>query len=344
MSRAAWRYWGVGALSACLVLLFAAWVWARAELSRPYAGWEGEAVVVSLEPGLAAGSMLLRLEQAGVVRRAWLLHARLALLGGAERLHAGEYRFDEAAPPLDVLQRLQRGDVWLHPVTLPEGLTLFAVAGRLEQAGLGAAEDFLAVFGQPALVQDLDSEAQDLEGYLFPDTYHFPRSETPARIAAAMVQRFREVVGEAYAAQAEKAGLDLRDAVVLGSLIERETSLAEERARVSRVFHNRLERGMRLECDPTVIYALARAGRSVEALSREDLAFESPWNTYVVRGLPVGPIANPGQASLMAAVQPVDGDEIYFVAAPGGGHRFSKTLSEHLRAVREWRRYRRSSE
>jgi len=301
-------------------------------------------VVVSLEPGLAAGSMLLRLEEAGVLRQAWLLHARLALLGGAERLHAGEYRFDEAAAPLEVLQRLLRGEVLLHPVTLPEGLTLFAVAGRLEQAGMGAAEDFLAVFGQPALVQDLDSEAQDLEGYLFPDTYHFPRGETPARIAGAMVQRFREVVGKSYTAQAEKAGLDLRGAVVLASLIERETSLAEERTRVSRVFHNRLERGMRLECDPTVIYALARAGRSVEALSRDDLAFDSPWNTYVIRGLPAGPIANPGHASLMAAVTPADGDEVYFVAAPGGGHRFSKTLEEHLRAVREWRRYRRSSE
>ena len=343
MSRAAWRYWGVGTASACLVLLLAAWFWARAELSRPYAAWEGESVVVNLEPGLAAGTMLLRLQQAGVLRQPLLLRARLALLGGAERLHAGEYRFDKAIRPLDLLQRLMRGEVWLHPVTLPEGLTLVEVAARLEQAGFGASEGFLAVFAQAELVRDLDDQAQDLEGYLFPDTYHFPQGETARNVALAMVQRFREVIGESYAAQAKQAGLDLRGAVVLASLIERETSLAEERARVSRVFHNRLAKRMRLECDPTVIYALARAGRTVERLSRKDLGFDSPWNTYVVRGLPQGPIANPGQASLMAAVHPAEGEEIYFVAAPDGGHSFSTTLEQHLNAVREWRRYERSS-
>jgi UPF0755 protein len=228
-------------------------------------------------------------------------------------------------------------------VTFPEGLTLVEVAARLEQAGFGTAVEFEAVFEQPDLVRDLDDRAEDLEGYLFPDTYHFPKGESPDRVARAMVQRFREVTGEGYAAEAEAVGLDLRGAVVLASLIERETSLPEERARVARVFHNRLARGMRLECDPTVIYALARSGRHVERLSRDDLAFESPWNTYVVRGLPAGPIANPGLASLRAAVHPAEGDEIYFVAAPDGGHRFSSTLEEHLKAVREWRRYERSS-
>jgi UPF0755 protein len=283
------------------------------------------------------------LHEAGVVRHPRLLRARLTLSGGAKRLHAGEDRFETAVSPLDVLQRLRRGEVWLHPVTLPEGLTLVEVAARLEGAGFGAAQEFRAAFEQIELVRDLDSEARDLEGYLFPDTYRFPRGESPERIAAAMVQRFREVVGEGYAAQAKEAGLDLRGAVVLASLIERETALADERPRISRVFHNRLERGMRLECDPTVIYALARVGRSVERLNRSDLAFESPWNTYVIRGLPVGPIANPGRASLMAAVQPADGNELYFVADAHGGHRFSSTLEEHQKAVREWRRYERSS-
>lgn len=343
MSRANWRYWGAGVLSACLVLLLAAWVWAREELRRPYAGWAGDAVVVNLEPGLGAGSMLQRLEEAGVVRYAALLRARLTLQGGAERLHAGEYRFDEAIRPLDLLQRLLHGEVWLHPVTLPEGLTLFEVAARLNAAGFGSTEDFLTAFEQTDLLRDLDTEAQDLEGYLFPDTYRFPRAETADRIALAMVRRFREVVGETYAAQATEVGLDLRGAVVLASLIERETSLDDERARVSRVFHNRLERNMRLECDPTVIYAWTRAGRQVQRLSRDDLALDSPWNTYVVRGLPAGPIANPGRASLLAAVHPADSDEFYFVAAPDGGHRFSSTLEQHLEAVREWRRYKRSS-
>jgi len=158
-----------------------------------------------------------------------------------------------------------------------------------------------------------------------------------------MVGRFREQIDADYLVAAQRVGLDLREAVTLASMIEKETSLPEERGRVSRVFHNRLASGMKMQCDPTVRYALHRAGREPARLSLRDLQVDSPWNTYRQRGLPPGPIASPGAASLLAAVHPSDGAELYFVASPDGGHRFSDSLEAHTRAVAEWRSYLRSS-
>jgi UPF0755 protein len=315
----------------------------QASLSRPHAGWDGEFVDVELEPGVDAGTVLLRLRDAGVIEHRLPLRLWLAWKGGSGGLHAGEYRFDEPASPLEVLARLQAGDVLLHPITIPEGLTLAEIASRLAAAELGREEDFLASFGSGEPVHDIDAAAIDLEGYLFPDTYHFPRETTVERITTVMVQRFKEIAGDDYSAAAQDVGLTLREAVTLASLVEKETSVPEERGRISRVFHNRLRRRMLLQCDPTVVYALAREGVSVERLTYKHLEFESPWNTYVSPGLPPGPIANPGQGSLQAAVHPDAGDELYFVAAPGGGHRFSSNLEAHLEAVREWRSYSRSS-
>jgi UPF0755 protein len=309
----------------------------------PFRGWDGSSVDVVLEPGLDAGTMVARLAQAGVVRDPRLAKAWLLVRGDAARLHAGEYRFERPASVPEVMDRLVRGDVLLHPVTIPEGWTLDRVAARFATHGFGTEAAMSEAFADPTPIRDWDRQAVDLEGYLFPDTYHFPRRTPPNAIAAALVERFRSVVGEGYEARARAAGLDLRSAVTLASLIEAETSVGAERARVSRVFHNRLARGMRLECDPTVQYALARAGRPVERLTYRDLAFESPWNTYRVSGLPPGPICSPGRASLDAAVDPAAGDDLFFVAAPGGGHSFSPDLATHLRAVAVWRRYSRSS-
>lgn len=325
---------------ACLVA-WSGWAWLA--LHRPYAGWEGEAAEIVLEPGLDAGKVLDRLSEAGVIRHPRLARLWLSWRGAAERLHAGEYRFDTRASTAEVLRRLERGDVVLHAVTLPEGLTYVEIAERLDGAGFGPVEALIEAFGDPTPVRDLDPKATDLEGYLFPDTYHFPRGARPEQIVDTLVQRFREVMGTAFVAEADRMGLEVREAVILASMIERETSVPDERERISQVFHNRLERGMRLECDPTVIYALQRAGRSVEALTYADLKFESPWNTYVVQGLPVGPIGNPGRESLLASLRPSEGSELYFVASPEGGHRFSRDLAGHLRAVAAWRRHVRSS-
>jgi UPF0755 protein len=314
-----------------------------AQLTRSHAGWSGEFVDVTLEPGLDAGSMLRRLHEAGVIRNPRLLRIWLHWSGESGALRAGEYRFREPASPLRVLERLREGEVLLHSVTIPEGLTLEQVARRLEEASFASAPELLTAFRDPTPIADLDPEATDLEGYLFPDTYHFPRPSSAERIARTMVQRFREVGDADYEAEANAVGLTLRQAVTLASLVEKETALPEERDRISRVFHNRLERGMLLQCDPTVIYALRRAGIEVKRLTHAHLEFASPWNTYRVPGLPPGPIANPGAASMDAAVHPAPGEELFFVAAPEGGHRFSKDLGSHRKAVREWRAYLRSS-
>jgi len=312
-------------------------------MQRTYAGWSGDFIDIELESGLDAGSMLERLRAEGVIRNPDLVRIWLQWSGGSKELQAGEYRFSAPASPMAVLRRLRDGDVLLHAVTIPEGLVLEDVARRLEQAGLGSSDELLGLFRDPLPVAGFDPEATDLEGYLFPETYRFSRQVSPAEIAQAMIARFREVADAEYAAAAEKSGLTLREAVTLASLIEKETSLADERTMISRVFHNRLQRGMRLQCDPTVLYALRREGIEVGRLTYDHLEFDSPWNTYVVSGLPPGPISNAGAASLEAAVKPADCKALYFVAAPGGGHRFSEDLAAHVRAVNEWRAYLRSS-
>jgi UPF0755 protein len=324
-----------------LVLTVAGWAWYG--LHEPYAAWQGEAAEIVLEPGLHAGLVLQRLAAAGVLEHPRLARAWLSWRGGAKSLHAGEYRFDEPVTPLEVLRRLAAGDVVLHSVTLPEGLNRLEIAQRLADAGFGPYEDLVAAFDEPNLVAHIDPDATDLEGYLFPDTYHFPRGTSAGQIAETLVQHFGQVMGPELIEEAKKIKLGVRGAVTLASMIEKETSVPEERERISQVFHNRLARGMRLECDPTVIYALERAGRPVKRLTYADLRFDSPWNTYVVRGLPAGPIANPGRESLLASLRPSEGRNLYFVAKPDGGHRFSDNHSAHLQAVAEWRRYVRSS-
>jgi UPF0755 protein len=334
---------GLTLLVALLLALIATAAWVMWALNRPYAGWPGSSVDVVLDSGMDAGSMLARLHQAGVLRHPRLLRTLVAWRGEPERLHAGEYRFDHPLSALDVWERLRSGDVLLHAITIPEGLILEQVAARIAEAGLGTLDELVAAFRDPSPIRDWDAAAHDLEGYLFPETYRFPRSADAPSIARAMVRRFKEAAGHELAERAARVGLDLRQAVTLASMIEKETSLPGERARISRVFHNRLARGMKLQCDPTVQYALARAGRPAARLSTRDLEFASPWNTYHVRGLPPGPIASAGAASLAAAVDPADGHDLYFVAAPDGGHRFSTSLEGHLEAVAEWRRYLRSS-
>ena len=312
------------------------WVWNELNTPAPFS--EG-AVTVELSRGLHAGAMFARLHDAGVLESPRLLRMWVALTGGGEHLHAGEYRFDQPLSPLEVLARLERGEVVLHALTLPEGLDLEEVAGRVVEAGFGELDAVLEVFRDPALVLEIDDEAEDLEGYLFPETYQFPRDTPPAVIAETMVRRFDEMAGEDYVERARAVGLTLREAVTLASMIEKETAVPEERWTISRVFHNRLDRGMLLQCDPTVLYAHKKEGRVVRRLTYRDLELVSPWNTYVTAGLPPGPICSPGRDSLEAAVEPAEGEELYFVAAPGGGHRFSTNLQSHLDAVKDWRKY-----
>jgi len=331
----------VTAVAAIAVLLIAFSSWQF--LQRPFSGWSGDGITVSIDPGMPAGAVLERLVDHGVIRNATLGRLWLALTDKAGALQSGEYRFDRAETLPRVLARIEAGDVLLYSVTLPEGLTQREIAQRFEERGLGDAEALLQAFADPSSIADLDPEAEDLEGYLFPDTYRFPKGESAASIRDSLVKRFRRAVGADYAVKSAAAGLTLREAVILASMVEEETSLPAERPRISRVFHNRIERGMRMECDPTVTYGIEREGRRVDRLTTRDLRQSTPWNTYVIPGLPHGPIANPGRESLLAAVNPAQGSELFFVAAPGGGHRFSEDLAGHNRAVAEWRRHQRSS-
>ncbi len=292
-----------------------------------------EETFVEVAPGSSSARIGQQLEAAGAVRSRYAFE--LVRLWRYGTLRAGEYRFDHPAPVTEIYARIARGDVFTRTVTIPEGANLFDVAARLEQAGLGARKDFLdAAAQQTGLVADLDPGARSLEGYLFPDTYYLARKATPAQICATMVRRFRTVAGQ--------LGLtgDVHAAVTLASLVERETAVDTERPLVASVFENRMAKGMPLMTDPAVIYGLELEGRWRGEIYQSDLKRDTAYNTYLHKGLPPGPIANPGARSLRAAMEPARTDYFYFVAAgtnPQGQSRFSRTLDEQNRNVAGYR-------
>ncbi len=329
------RGWGLAALGV-VASAAAVMVWLDRASARPYDGHPGEVRLVAVAPGSSVDAIGRQLVAAGVVRDPQVFRWALWRSGVGRRLQAGEYRFERPMSAREVVGKLARGDVALWPVTFPEGLSIAEMAARFEQAGLGSRRDFLEAASGDDLIADLDPHARDLEGYLFPDTYTLPRGVTAARLTALMVARFRETFSPELRRAAAERGLSVRAVVTLASLIEKEAARPEERALVSAVYHNRLRKGMRLQCDPTVIYALVRDGRYTGNLTREDLAFDSPYNTYLYAGLPPGPIAAPGRAALEAAVHPAPVDYLYFVSRNDGSHVFASTLAEHNRNVRRY--------
>ncbi len=281
----------------------AAWVWR--ELGRPFQGFAGDTMTVDVASGSSARDILAQLERAGVLRSALLSRLYLVRVMGDPPLQAGEYAFRGQATARAVLEKLVRGEVVLHSVTIVEGLTLAETATALSTAGLGEAGPFLAAMRDPELIADLDPRATDLEGYLLPDTYSFPRSADEAAIVAAIVRAFRN----RYAAEVQplldsSAPAALRDVVTLASIVEKEARLDEERPRIASVYRNRLRIGMGLYADPTIIFALKKRGVWNGNLRRPDLELDDPYNTYRFPGLPPGPICSPGLASLRAAAAP----------------------------------------
>jgi UPF0755 protein len=317
-----------------LVVLFAAILAAGAVywLAREPYGPDTE-TFVDLPTGSSTALMGSRLESAGIVHSQYVFDVLRLWKRGT--LRAGEYRFDHPATAVEVYERIARGDVYTRQVTVPEGANVFDIALRLEQAGLGTRQGFLdAVVNQVGLVADLDPGATSLEGYLFPDTYRFPRKATSAQIAAVMVKRFRTVAGQIGLKE------NVHDVVTMASLVERETAVDAERPMVASVFENRLAKKMPLMTDPSVIYGLEIEGRWRGAIYQSDLAHDTPWNTYLHAGLPPGPIANPGARSLRAAMDPAKSDYLYFVAAgvnAQGQSIFSRTLDEHNKNVAGYR-------
>ncbi len=300
---------------------------------------------VLLRPGWTSRHIAQELQADGVIHsaRAFLL---LHYLSG-RTLKAGEYKFDQPATARQVHDRIVRGDIYVHTVTIPEGFNLYDIAAVIEQAGLGSRQDFIkAATGDVAFIRDLDPAAQSLEGYLFPDTYGFTRTQTMHDIAGAMVHRFRREAEQlglicAVAIQPQSAGAagcsDLHKVVTMASIVEKETAVPEERPLVASVYYNRLQRGIALAADPSVIYAALLAGRYTGVIHQSDLEFDSPYNTYRHAGLPPGPIANPGRAALQAALHPATSDLLYFVSDGSGHHRFARTLEEHAHNVALYR-------
>jgi UPF0755 protein len=273
---------------------------------------------------------------AGLVRDRLTYRLALWVSGDARRLKAGEYRFDREMSPLEVLGKIARGEVDLVNVTFREGLTIGDMAAIFEAQGFGTGEAFRAAAQNVSLIADLDPAASDLEGYLFPETYAVSRRVDAPQLVKAMVGRFRRVLSPEMLDQAKARGLDVRQLVTLASIVEKETGAPDERPLVAAVYSNRLRVGMGLQCDPTVIYALQRAGRFDGNLRREDLALDSPYNTYRYPGLPPGPIAAPGRGALEAAARPADVDYLYFVSRNDGTHAFARTLDEHNRNVQKF--------
>jgi UPF0755 protein len=289
--------------------------------------------VVYIKPKTGVQEIARILQDAGVIQSRWVFLGLAVLQGSLTRLHAGEYEFARNASLQDVLRKLEAGRVITHQVTVPEGFTAQDIARLLEGEQLVEGDRFMALVESPSVAASLGLPGETLEGYLFPDTYRLTRGMGEEEIIRVMVARFRQALPPDLEAQAGRLGLDIHAVVTLASLIEKETRLDRERSLVSAVFHNRLQRNMPLQSDPTAVYGAPERPRRISA---EDLRRETPYNTYLRAGLPPGPIANPGLASLQAALNPARVSFLYFVAKNDGSHFFSRTLEEHTQAVRKY--------
>jgi UPF0755 protein len=293
---------------------------------------------VEIAPGTSSAAIGAQLAASGIVRSQYSFDLLRAWRSGT--LKAGEYRFDHPAPLEEVYGRLLKGDVYTVTVSVPEGYNIFDIAQAVEAAGLGSKEDFLAAERQHTeLIAAWSPHAASLEGYLFPDTYHFSRHATPPQMLAAMVRRFRQTTGTLGLG----AGTVTAKTIIMASLVEKEVSQDAERPLVAGVFENRLAANMPLATDPTVIYAALLEGRYRGTIYASDLESASAYNTYRHTGLPPGPICNPGMASLRAALHPQKTDYLYFVADATGHSRFATTLKQHTENVEQYRRAQRAA-
>ena len=301
-------------------------------LKQPYQGFR-DAKILDFPHGTSTSDMAQLLQSGGVIRSARLFQLSRYLSPSAA-LQAGEYKFDKPASTIDVLRKIARGDTFYYELVVPEGSNLFDIAASIGALKIFPAEKFLAAARNPKLIQDLDPQAPTLEGYLFPDTYRVNRQTTAESLCRTMTHRFREMWRKL------NTQADVHQTVTLASMVEREAHNPEDQPLVASVFRNRLNIGMKLDCDPTTMYAALLNGTYRGKIYRSDLQSESPFNTYVHVGLPPGPIANPGLGAIKAALNPATTDYLYFVAkADGsGGHNFSSSIAQHSAAVSDYHR------
>ena len=317
----------LAAVTACLVYF---------SLAASYQGFSNQ-VILDFPKGTSTQGMADELAEAGVIRFAWQFLLLRALRPTA-RLEAGEYLFSHADTPRNIFSRIARGDVFFYELVVPEGSNMFDIATSLARFDFLKPADFLNAARKPALIHDLAPHAPTLEGYLFPSTYRITRATTEQQLCVMMTAQFRKHWRDLEGSRPPDASVN--DTVTLASMVEKETAVPDERRIVASVYDNRLRKGMTLDCDPTTIYAALLQDRYRGAIYRSDLNSDSAYNTYRHAGLPPGPIANPGLASLKAALTPAETDYFYFVAkADGsGGHHFSRTIEEHNLAVQKYRR------
>lgn len=324
----------VGAVGSALAAL-----WLYGEMQRPHQGFEGEKLLI-IARGSSVEGIARQLQREGVVASAFLFRLHARLVDPGRPLQAGQYKFDSPISIAEAVEKLRSGDVFFHRVTVPEGLDRREIAEVFVRAGFGTEEEWAEATEDPTLIRELDTEAIDLEGYLFPETYFLTYQSRPEEIVEMMVGRFRRAWTSERRQRASELGLSVRETVTLASLIEKETGLRPERNLVSSVFHNRLRRGMLLQCDPTVVYAVKQVQEFDGTIRRSHLQMDSPYNTYVHPGLPPGPIANPGEASIEAALFPAASDFLFFVSRNDGSHHFSVDYAAHSTAVRRYQRNR----
>jgi UPF0755 protein len=320
----------VALLLTLAVVAGGAWMYAHWALG---AAGGGSAIRLVIPQGASALQIGELLRERGLVRDAWIFRLLVAWRGLDGALQAGEYLFSPDEGIHRILHRLAAGDVVLHRVTIPEGYTVAQIADALARKGLVDRDRFLRLSREDRrfwIPQMRGNASGSLEGYLFPDTYLLPSGLPEERVVQLMVDRFRAAAGSLLEGPLPM-GLTPHEVVTVASLVEREAQLDPERARIAGVIYNRLRRGMLLQVDATVLYAL---GRHQEVVLYRDLEVDSPYNTYRYAGLPPGPIASPGLPSILAALRPESHDYLYYVARPDGSHVFSRTLEEHNRAIR----------
>jgi UPF0755 protein len=331
-------------LALAFILLFVAvvgsavfvgvFMWVR--ITDPYRGYSDTELYVQVPTGAGTAEIGRALVDSGIVRDQLTFRSALYWTGASRMLKAGEYRFDRPMTALAVVEKMARGDVYTRRITFPEGRTIQEMAKIYEAQGFGPASDFVEAARDVSLVSDLDPKAADLEGYLYPETYAIAHGTKASALVQMMVARFKAVFGDDLRRAADARDMSVRDAVTLASLVEKETAKPDERPLVAAVYRNRLKIGMGMQADPTVVYALQKAGRYDGNIRRDDLQVDSPYNTYRYAGLPPGPIASPGKPSLEAAVAPADVPYLYFVSRNDGSHVFSATLDEHNRNVQRY--------
>ncbi|HEV8540637.1 MAG TPA: endolytic transglycosylase MltG [Nitrospiraceae bacterium] len=317
--------------AALCIVGFAGYHWMTTPLI-PY-GDPGPSRIVDIPEGSTFRQVAILLEKEGMIASQWAFLLLGKLTRADRRILAGEYALHPGMRPTDILTDLQSGRMVLHSVTIPEGYTADQIADLLEQRGLAQKDEFVRLVHDRTFIQSLNLETASLEGYLFPNTYRFPRHKQARDLISIMVAGLWQAFTPEFHARARDVNMTPHQVLTLASLIEKETSVGDERPLISAVFHNRLKRYIPLQSDPTVIYGLSAFNGN---LTKRDLAVASPYNTYRVAGLPPGPIANPGADSIRAALYPAATTYLYFVSRNDGTHKFSSTLVEHNRAVEKY--------